>query len=239
MERMVYRDIHQIEQSTAVECTQASVKVMLDYYRQGKSLEDVRKEMPVYKRTDGVPMGTALGHAASYFTSLGFETTMHLNDVLIFDQCWKDLTSEELIENLKSRRRFVKSDRYDEDAMDAIFDGFTTFLKSGGKIVFPVIDEKYVENLLREGPVFATVNFNYLHLASRFKMVGDEFVPDPIEGYPTAHSVVISGCEDGRFLVIDPHQEYGGEKWIESGRLIGALYLAQIDLCSLLITLKK
>ena len=52
---------------------------------------------------------------------------------------------------------------------------------------------------------------------------------DSIQGAPSAHMVVIAGYDNGKFLLLDPDFEFGGERWIDVDRLVGSIYLAETD----------
>jgi len=65
----------------------------------------------------------------------------------------------------------------------------------------------------------------------------NDFVIHDIKGNPGTHAVVVAGYRKGEFLIVDPDYEHGGRRRIDAGRLIGAIYLAQTDYDSLVITL--
>jgi hypothetical protein len=62
---------------------------------------------------------------------------------------------------------------------------------------------------------------------------------DSIKGSPSTHAVVISGYEDGSFIITDPDDVCGGIRKIAAGHLIGSFYLAETDFDCILITVKK
>lgn len=222
------------------ECAQTSAVQLLNYYGINKTLNEVRKEVPVYIK-DGVPLGSSVGHIATYLLQQGFEATMHIVELEIFDQTWRAATSDELIELLNNRKKFAKHHRYDTETMEVIFDGYVSFLTHGGKIVFPVIDEQYLVKLLKEGPIYGVLSWNFLNAAAkvRFDKEKNDSEKDAIEGHPATHALIISGYRDGKFLLTDPDYMYGGERWVESGLLVGSIYLAQTDFDSMVITFTK
>ncbi len=186
-------------------------------------------------------MGTSLGHVASYFLSLGFETTIHTTDIQIFDRSYKDKSNDELIQSLLLRRKYIKHSGYDDQAMDVIFDGYTSFLANGGKIVFPIIDADYLCRLLESGPIFAVVSYNFLNDSpkNKYDELKLDYVPDASVGNPATHAVIINGVKGEQFHIVDPDKKYGGNRWISSSLLIASLYLAETDYDNLLISLKK
>jgi hypothetical protein len=223
------------------DCVQTNTSQILKYYGVDKSIEEIKKEVPVYINKEGKPIGSSLGHIAAYFISQGFETTIHTVEIQIFDRSWVKLTNEELITNLQNRRKFIEHPKYEKEALDLIFDGYLCFLIAGGKITFPVINEDYLINLLKTGPIFGVVSFNFLNSAPKYKfdINGQEMSADSIEGSPGTHVVTIAGFKDNQFKLIDPDPKFGGVRWVDSGLLIGSIYLAETDFDSVLITISK
>jgi len=157
--------IHQVNRSVQgiQECAQASAVQILEWFGIKKSLEEVKSDVPVYIGKNGKPVGTALGHIASYFLDLGFEVDMHLFDVQIFDPSWQNLSNLEMIQNLFKRRPHVKHGYYDDEIINVIFDGYTQFLKSGGKVKLNFLDTDMLRNQLNDTPLYAVVNYNLFH----------------------------------------------------------------------------
>jgi len=223
------------------ECTQASVTQLLNYYGINKTIEEVKKEVPVYVSPEGKPVGTSLGHMGCYLLQQGFQTTFHIVDVEIFDRSWKELTSEQLVQKLQERKQFIRHSRYEQEAFDLIFDGYISFLRSGGKIELPIIDEAYLVKQLEQAPFLAVVSYNFLHSDSKYRYDNEHNinVRDDIKGNPTTHAIIVSGYEEGKFSIVDPDEENGGKKTISASQLIGAIYLAETDFDSLVLTVSK
>lgn len=236
----IHYDVPLIRQGLQ-QCVQASTAQLLQYYGIKKSIDEIRNEVPIYISSLGVPLGSSLGHIAAYMISQNFDVTIHTVDTELFDQSWKSCGNDELITNLQQRKAFLKHPRYEHDALDAIIDGYTQFLKAGGNVVFPLVDESYLVELLINGPVFCVLNYNFLNTVARgkFDRKSNSFVRDAISGSPSTHAVVISGYEGGSFMITDPDDVYGGVRKISSGHLIGSFYLAETDFDCVLITLKK
>lgn len=62
---------------------------------------------------------------------------------------------------------------------------------------------------------------------------------DDIKGNPTTHAIIVSGYEEGNFSIVDPDKENGGKKDISASKLVGAIYLAETDFDSLILTVNK
>lgn len=222
------------------DCVQTSASQILAYYGISKSIEDIKSEVPVYTTLNGNQLGSSIGHIATYFVRLGFITTIHSVDIELFDRSWKNDTNQFIIENLKNRRIYLKHSRYDESALDLIVNGYTQFLKENGGIIFPIVDESYLYNLLQSGPIYSILSYNFLNQVSKYIIDSEgKCIQDSIEGTPSTHAVIISGYKQGMFEITDPDFEFGGKRLIPTGLLIGAFYLAETDFDPMLITLKK
>ncbi|MFA4827385.1 MAG: hypothetical protein WC596_04025 [Candidatus Shapirobacteria bacterium] len=223
------------------DCVQSNAVQILKYYGIQKSLDEVKAEVPVFVSKEGNPLGSSLGHIATYFINQGLKTTIHTVDIEIFDRSWKGLSNQDLIEKLQQRRKFIQSTKYSQEALDVIFDGYISFLKLGGQITFPIIDENFLINHLKSGPIYGVVSFNFLNSASKYKFsnVSKNSVPDSVEGSPGTHVVTIAGYKDNQFKLVDPDPEFGGIRWIDPNFLIGSIYLAETDFDSILITFNK
>jgi len=222
------------------DCVQSSASQILSYYGIKKSIEEIKKEVPVYISSNGNPLGSSMGHIATYFIQLGFSTTIHTVDIELFDLSWKNLDSKVLVQKLKERRKYFKHARYEDAALDLVVDGYVQFLENGGKLIFPIVDELYFYEQLKSGPVYAVVSYEFFNQIAKHAFVSNKkLIQDAVVGSPSTHAVVISGYKDGKFEIIDPDYTFGGKRFITSSLLVGAFYLAETDFDPLLITLKK
>lgn len=223
------------------ECVQASASILLSHYGIHKTLSEIKQEVPVYISKNGDPIGTSIGHIASYFIKLGFKTTIHTTDIQIFDRSWENKNTSELIELLKLRKKYVKHSTYDNNTLDVIFDGYIYFLQKKGQVVFPEIDVNYIYEKLKKGPIFAVVNYNYFNNVAKYAYdaISKCNIEDSIKGNPGTHAVVIHGYNDCLFRIADPDQEFGGYKSVRGSHLIASHYLAQTDFDNIMITLER
>lgn len=236
----IIHDVPLIQQGLQ-DCVQASAAQLLQFYRIDKSIDDIKAEVPVYISKDNQPLGSSIGHIAKYFIDQGFNTTIHTSDIQIFDPSWKKYSNKQLIDHLMKRQTDVKHPTYDQEAFNVIFDGYISFLKFGGQIAFPLIDEKYLVELLQKGPIYTIVSYQFLNQSPKavFDKDKDEFTNDSIKGNVGTHAVILAGYKDNQFLIIDPDKKFGGKRWFSSSHLIASFYLAQTDYDNLLITLEK
>jgi len=223
------------------ECAQASATEMLQFYGKNKSIDEVKKEVPVYVSSDGKPLGTSLGHIASYFIRQGFATTIHTTDLQIFDRTWGNLSNIEIIGKLKERKKYISHPSYEQPEFDVILDGYLQFLNIGGQINFPIITNNYIYELLSRGPIFAVVNYQFLNSSPKttFNIESGEIMDADLAGNTGTHSIVISGFHEEKYIITDPDYKYGGIREIDQDHLLGSIYLAETDYDNLLITLAQ
>ncbi len=220
------------------ECVQAAATQLLQYFGKKISIEDVRGEVPVYISKIGEPLGTSLGHIAAYFMKKGLHPTLHTADMEIFDRSWANNSSAEIVDLLSKRRPFVKHHKYNDEALDVIFDGYSLFLRTGGGITFPKITSEYLKKLLTKCPIFAVVHYNYFESAPKFILTNEKTsaTADAIRGVTSSHAVVVHGYTATHFLVTDPDIEYGGKKEVVYEHLVSSILLAETEMDSLVIS---
>ena len=233
----IHYDIEQ-ERQGLQECVQASAIQILSYYGIKKTLADVKKEVPVYVDEFGINRGTSLGHIATYFQELGLRTKLHTVDLIVFDRSWISVTKNELIANLKLRERYVKHGWYDQKLIKVMINGYTSYIKSGGSVLQPVVDVPYILSYLEKGPLYFVVSYNSLNNCSKYDF-SKENEQDPIKGLPSTHAIVVSGYENGFFEIVDPDFNFGGYRKISASQLIAAYYLAETDTDCLFISIEK
>lgn len=223
------------------ECVQTCASLLLNYYGVKKDSSEIKEEVPIYTTSKGEPIGSSIGHIASYFLKCGFDTTMHINDLLIFDRTWDGFSSQEILKKLDKRKKFIQHPVYKKDEFNMIFDGYSQFIKKGGSLDFSVITNDYLYSLLLNGPIFTVVNYQFLHSSAKtiYNKKDKSFDEDPIRGYASTHVVITAGYENNHYTIIDPDIKRGGTHQIRTDHLLGAFYLAQIDMDNILITLKS
>ncbi|OQX51014.1 hypothetical protein B5M47_02220 [candidate division CPR3 bacterium 4484_211] len=90
--RAIDYDILIIKQGFQV-CVQANAAQILRFYSINKTVEEIKKEVPVYVSREGKRLGSSIGHIATYFINQGFEVTIHTVDLEIFDRSWADCSN--------------------------------------------------------------------------------------------------------------------------------------------------
>ncbi len=239
MQEISYPLTSQAQQGTK-DCAQANLSLLLSHYNIHKSVEDITAAVPVYVNTEGKSLGSSVGHIASYALDLGLKATLHVSDVQLFDQSWSTLSADELCNALVRRVPYIHHGTYDTETLHVIADGFVQFLRKGGTIVTPVVDEHYIHTQLVQGPLFFIVNYQYAFQRPRTNYTEEVKSADPITGSLSTHVVTITGYKDGQFQVVDTVREpEHATVWVPANRLIAAYHLADIDLDSMFLTLSK
>jgi hypothetical protein len=236
----IHYNIPHTKQEEAADCAQAAAAQILAFYDVHKTVGDIKSEVGVGKDASGKPVGSSVGHLAAYLIGLGFEVTMHTSDIQVFDRSWIDLDVQELIQNIRRRTPQVQHPRYEADLITEVCEGFIVFLEKGGKMDFSVVDEAYLHSLLEQGPIYTVINYQFMFDAPKgqYSKGQDRFITETIKGQPNTHAIVISGYKEGKFSVIDPDKPVEeSERWVDASRLVGAYYLADMDIDSILLTL--
>lgn len=227
-----------LEKQGTMECVQASAVQILNYYGIDKSLADVKNEVPVYIDSQGITRGTSLGHIGTYFQQLGLNPTIHTSDIIIFDPSWHNLTTTEILSKLELRRSHLTHGWYDQPTLTTMVDGYIQYLKSGGKLVLPIVDSNYLLHYLKEGPLYLVVSYNVLNRCSKYDFHYED-KQDDILGIPSTHAIIVSGHQNGFFDIVDPDDKFGGYRKISESQLLAAYYLAETDYDCLFMSLKK
>jgi hypothetical protein len=207
-------------------CGPTSLYAIYRYYGLDISLSAVISSV---KRTKNG--GTIAGLLALDALSRGFNTTIYINNLMMFDPSWfkkGEADSCFLIEKLKAQKKVKKHRRIQETSKIAI-----DYLKSGGiyrfKTITTLLLNKYFEQKI---PILTGLSSTYLYDSPRecFHEKGLSTFDD-IKGEPCGHFVVLLGHdEQGRSIVVaDPHQENplstDNYYHVSSQRLINAIML--------------
>ena len=230
----IHYDI-KLERQGLQECVQASAVQLLSYFKLNKTLNEVKSEVPVFIDEKGINRGTSLGHIAAYFQKLGLESKLHTADLIIFDESWKGVGRDKLIQNIRERIPFVKHGWYDRETIKLVCEGYISYIESGGVIIQPTVDVAYILSYLQRGPLYFVVSYNALNNCAKYDFSKDN-EQNSITGIPSTHAIVVSGYHDGMFEIVDPDFNFGGYREVPVSQLIAAYYLAETDTDCLFIS---
>lgn len=148
----------------------------------------------------------------------GLKTEVYTNVSQIFDPSWVNLSSNALIGKIEEELKFFKfrNENFEKDPDLMTFmcpnkevaerlvkeaEAIIEFLKLGGVVNFDTISKELIEQKLKANvPVIISHNPTLLHRMKRFS--NGEF--NDIEGSSWGHAAIISGEDNGIFLISDP-----------------------------------
>jgi hypothetical protein len=191
--------------------------------------------------------GTLTPTLGKHAAARGFDTTLYVNNVELFDPTWFDHgTSEnpQLISKLREQMEYKKSSRMLQSSQ-----AYIDYLKLGGKVRFETINGTLLKSYFKQKiPILTGLSATYLYRSAREKFTPDgTSCYDDIQGTPCGHFVVLCGYDETnrQIVVADPHREnpLSNDNYykVSSYRLINAIMLGVLtyDAHLLIIQPKK
>ncbi|MDI1352925.1 MAG: C39 family peptidase [bacterium] len=183
-------------------CGPTSLHAVYKYYGLDISLEEIIKN--VDRSLSGGTLTPMLG---SHALKQGFQTTIYIYNLTLFDPTWfhnGEAENDYLLDKL-ARQMEHKKDPYIEKETLAYFD----YLKLKGKIRLHSLNIELLKKYFRQGiPIVTALSATYLYRSSREYFTPEgKSVYDDIRGTPCGHFVVLCGYDQKKRLVIiaDPH----------------------------------
>ncbi len=180
-------------------CGPTSLHAVYSHYNNSISLETIVSEIKQFEDGGGT-LAVVLGqHALKH----GHDVTIVSYNINIFDPSWfeeeETLICAHLEESLKRKTGDAKH-------LFAI-NQYIRFLKSGGRLRFEDLSSDLLKNILNERvPILTGLSSTWLYREAREMPQTNE--PNPIEGSPAGHFIVIDGYDDnGEFLICDPYHK--------------------------------
>lgn len=161
----------------------------------------------------------------------GFNATIYINNMNIFDPTWfkkSEAHPEVLLTKLKHQAQFKHEKGFSEAST-----AFQEFLALGGSVRFKTLDGETLKKYFKKNlPIITGLSATYLYRSSRelFTTDGVSFFDD-ISGTPCGHFVVLCGYNDKKRLIVvaDPYQKntftQNNYYTVSSMRLINAILL--------------
>ena len=207
-------------------CGPTSLHAIYNYYGHKISLKEVIGT--IERSLSGGTLSPLLGkHALMH----GFDATIYVNNLDIFDPTWfkkSQVPNEVLLSKLRSQDKFKHAHSFASASK-----AFEDFLNLGGNVRFKTIDVQMLKEYFNQNiPILTGLNATYLYRSSRelFTTEGTSFFDD-ISGFPCGHFVVLCGYDDKkrRVVVADPFRENPLSKnnyyKVSIARLINAIML--------------
>lgn len=157
--------------------------------------------------------GTWTSYLGIYAIKQGFDVLLYYCNVRYIDPSWFNLPRRKLMKKLKTALKKEKNKRK-KDGLISLLD----YIKEKGKIIFQIPSKNLIINYLKtKCPVIVCVTNTILHNKKRFdfkKQKTSEY------GEPSGHFIVISGYENGNFIISDPSAKYGGICRVSEDKLL-------------------
>lgn len=218
-----------LTQTESSNCVQTSVAMLLNYYKQKFTPEEIQAEIPVRHDSQGKPYGTLLMDIAVWIKSLGFNVTLDCFDTEIIDRSWRNLDSQEIKIRLTALRESTRQTVVTTEIRNTMIDSYVNMLEQGVNFRISKVNRKLFDDLLSQGPFLAIISYNYLYDAPRDRYIEEEkkYKSDDIEGKTTAHAVVVTGMDNENIFVNDPDKDRGGQNSFPIDDSIAAIATAQ------------
>lgn len=238
---MIEHQVTHYYQPTNNSCSQTAVAMVLSYFNQIMTPEDIIVQVPVNKNAQGEDWGTLNQELATWCVGQGYAVRMCTADFQIIDLSWIGLPKDKLVERMEIAKSHRGIPGLGKETSQRYMQSYIDFVNAGGDLqVVPYMSTRLLDELLQHGPFVVSVCFNVLHTQGRTKSVGlRETKLDDANGHLANHSVVVRGKDDdGNYLIADPWQKPGFHT-VEPQRLLAAMDASQMECDNLLFQLKK
>jgi hypothetical protein len=223
-------------------CGPTCLHAIYNYYGQQESLEQMING--IERSLSGGTLTPMLGKHA---LMRGFNTTIYVSNVEIFDPTWfhhGGVQNHVLIEKLDTQMQYKNNIQLLQSSQ-----AYIAYLQLGGSIRFETINGSLLKHYFRQNiPILTGLSATYLYRSAR-EVYNDEGVAryDDIRGTPCGHFVVLCGYDEtNRHVVVaDPHRanpiSNNNYYKVSSYRLINAIMLGVLtaDAHLLIIQPKK
>lgn len=206
------------------------------------NLEDIIND--VERSISGGTLAPMLGKHA---LMRGFDTTIYINNLDVFDPTWFDAGKSDIDELIKKLRRQMSYKKSKHIMQSSI--AYQQYLELGGNVRFQTINTTLLKSYFKQKiPILTGLSATYLYRSARerYTKQGASYYDD-IKGHPCGHFVVLCGYDEtNRHIVVaDPHREnplsHNNYYKVSSNRLINAIMLGVLtyDANMLIIQPKK
>lgn len=175
--------------------------------------------------------GTLAPMLGEHAMSQGFDVTIYINNLDVFDPTWFEDDEAEpafLMQKLKEQLKYKK-----DLAIGQSCQSYYDFIAKGGKVKFTTINVQLLKDyFIKKTPILTGLSATYLYRSAREIYTEDgEGYYDDIRGTPCGHFVILCGYDDAHrhVVVADPHREnplsHDNYYKVSSNRLINAIML--------------
>lgn len=182
-------------------CGPTSLHAIYQYYGLDISLEQIIKTID--RSLSGGTLTPMLG---THALKQGFQTTIYIYNLTIFDPTWfqnDEIETPFLINKLKAQMKHKKDPYISKETL-----AYLDYLKLGGKVCFHSLNVDLLKKYFNQGiPIVTALSATYLYRSPREYFVDGKSFYDDVRGTPCGHFVILCGYDQKKRLVVvaDPH----------------------------------
>ena len=207
-------------------CGPTCLHAIYNYYGLNLSLDEVIQG--IERSASGGTLAPLLGNHALV---RGFDTTIYINNLDVFDPTWfrhGESDNEELIAKLVAQLKHKSDAGIRQDSL-----AYQHYLQLGGKVCFRMLSAQLLKEYFKQNiPIMTGLSATYLYGSAREQFTKEGVsIYDDIRGTPCGHFVVLCGYDNKRKHVVfaDPHREnplsHNNYYKVSITRLINAIML--------------
>lgn len=189
--------------------------------------------------------GTLAPLLGKHALAQGFDTTIYVNNLDIFDPTWfkhDDTAGKLLISKLDAQMKH----KWDKDIIQSSL-AYQQYIEMGGIVRFQTISVNLLkEYFAQQLPILTGLSATYLYRSARELYTTDGVAHyDDIRGMPCGHFVVLCGYDESNrhIVVADPHRQNpisnNNYYKVSSNRLINAIMLGVLTYDANLLIIKE
>lgn len=187
-------------------CGPTCLHAIYRFYGLRIALEDVIHS--IERSASGGTLAPLLGKHA---LARGFDTTIYINNLDIFDPTWFDYKrgescNEELAAKLEAQMKYKTHEGLVQSSI-----AYQQYLQLGGKVRARMLHTKLLKEYFKQNiPIITGLSATYLYASARETFTPEGIsIYDDIRGTPCGHFVVLCGYDDSKkhIIVADPHRE--------------------------------
>lgn len=220
-------------------CGPTCLHAIYHYYGSHHALEDIINS--IERSLSGGTLTPMLGKHA---VINGFDTTLYVNNVELFDPTWFHQgasDSAHLIAKLTEQMKYKKNKRMLQASM-----AYIEYLQLGGTMRFETVNGALLKSYFKQNiPILTALSATYLYRSARERYTADGTgYYDDVQGTPCGHFVVLCGYDESnrQIVVADPHREnpisHNNYYKVSSYRLINAIMLGVLTYDAHLLIIK-
>ncbi|HHF7349514.1 TPA: C39 family peptidase [Legionella feeleii] len=222
-------------------CGPTSLHAIYRFYGMDISLEQVISK--VERSLSGGTHAPMLGkHALQH----GFQTTIYINNLNVFDPTWFRGDQGEACQKMLMFKLKAQMKHKREKGFTQASHAFLEYLELGGQVRFRTLSVQLLKEYFTQGiPILTGLSATYLYRSARERFTKQgESIYDDIRGTPCGHFVVLCGYDDKRRLIVvaDPHREnpisHDNYYKVSGHRLINAIMLGVLTYDAVLLIIQ-